>query len=168
MATAFHLTERVPSEMRASSDLVRLRTDQSLQFVDITELVAERVRRSEVVRGLVCVQTLHTTAGILVNEGEPLLTEDLQHALERLAPRDLRYAHDDVARRVNAAPDESANGHAHCKALLLAPSATLTVVDGQLVLGRWQRLFLVELDGGRKRSLSILVLGVPAEPSAWS
>jgi secondary thiamine-phosphate synthase enzyme len=168
MATALCLTEKTTGEMRASGDLVHLRTDQSLQFVDVTELVAERVRRSKIERGLVCVQTLHTTTGILVNEGEPLLTEDLQHALERLAPRDLRYAHDDVARRADAAPDESANGHAHCKALLLAPSATLTVVDGQMVLGRWQRLFLVELDGGRKRSLSIVVLGVPAAQSAWS
>jgi secondary thiamine-phosphate synthase enzyme len=161
MATAFCLTERTPVEMRASSDLVHLRTNRTLQFVEITELVAERVRRSGVEHGLVSVQTLHTTAGLLVNESEPLLTEDLQHVLERLAPRDLRYAHDDVTRRTDVAFDEPANGHAHCKALLLAPSVTLNVASGRLVLGQWQRLFLVELDGGRQRSLSIVVLGVP-------
>jgi secondary thiamine-phosphate synthase enzyme len=163
MATALCLTETMPAEIQASSDLVHLRTDHAFQLVDITELVAERVRRSGIAHGLVCVQTLHTTTGILVNEGEPLLAEDLEHALERLAPRELRYAHDDVARRADVAPDEAANGHAHCKALLLAPSATLTVVDGRLVLGRWQRLFLAEFDGGRRRSLSILVLGIPAD-----
>jgi secondary thiamine-phosphate synthase enzyme len=162
MATAFCLTEHTPAQMRASSDLVHLRTERPLQFIDITELVAERVRRSGVEHGLVCVQTLHTTTGLVVNEGEPLLTEDLEHALERLAPRDLRYAHDDVARRLNAAIDESANGHAHCKALALAPSVTLNVVEHRLVLGRWQCILLAELDGGRRRSLSILVLGVPA------
>ncbi len=162
MATAFCLTERTPSEMRASSDLVHLRTNRPLQLIDITELVAERVRRSGVEHGLVCVQTLHTTTGLVVNECEPLLTEDLEHALERLAPRELRYSHDDVTRRTDAAADESANGHAHCKALVLAPSVTLNVVDGRLVLGRWQRILLAELDGGRRRSLSVLVLGVPA------
>jgi secondary thiamine-phosphate synthase enzyme len=168
MATAFCLTEQPPQETRAASDLVHLRTDQALQFVDITELVAERVRRSGVQYGLVCVQTLHTTTGILVNEREPLLTEDLQHVLERLAPRDLRYAHDDVARRADVPPDEAVNGHAHCKALLLAPSVTLNIVDGRLVLGQWQSVFLVELDGGRRRSLSILVLGAPCEQERWS
>jgi secondary thiamine-phosphate synthase enzyme len=161
MATAFCLTERTPMEMHASTDLVHLRTNRTLQFVEITELVAERVRRSGVEHGLVCVQTLHTTAGLLVNESEPLLTEDLRHALERLAPRDLRYAHDDITRRADVPPDEPLNGHAHCKALLLAPSVTLNVVEGRLVLGQWQRLFLVELDGGRQRSLSIVILGVP-------
>jgi secondary thiamine-phosphate synthase enzyme len=161
MATALCVTDRTPSGLKASGDLVHLRTDRPLQFVDVTELVAERVRRSGVQRGLACIQTLHTTTGILVNESEPLLTEDLQHALERLAPRDLRYAHDDVARRTDVAFDEPANGHAHCKALLLAPSVTLNVASGRLVLGQWQRLFLVELDGGRRRSLSIVVVGVP-------
>jgi secondary thiamine-phosphate synthase enzyme len=168
MAQALFAAERALPGLKAASDLVHLRTERPLQFIDITELVAERVRRSEIEHGLVCVQTLHTTAAVLLNENEPLLLEDLQRALERLVPGDLPYGHDDLARRADASAAERRNGHAHARALLLAPSATLTVVGGRLVLGRWQRVFLVELDGGRPRSLSILVLGVPADAPRWS
>ena len=60
---------------------------------------------------------------------------------------------------MNLTPDERRNGHAHCRALLLGPSACLNVVDGRLQLGRWQRVFLVELDGPRAREISVLMLG---------
>jgi secondary thiamine-phosphate synthase enzyme len=168
MPQALFIAERALPGLKAASDLVHLRTERALQFVDVTELVAERVRRSEIEHGLVCVQTLHTTAAVLVNENEPLLLEDLQRALERLVPADLAYSHDDLARREDVSAAERRNGHSHARALLLAPSTTLTVVGGALVLGRWQRIFLVELDGGRSRSLSILVLGVPFEAPRWS
>ena len=56
-------------------------------------------------------------------------------------------------------PDEPANGHAHCKALFLRASETLAVAGGRPRLGRWQRVFLVELDGPRTRTLSLTVLG---------
>ena len=68
--------------------------------------------------------------------------------------------HDDVAARtVNLTADERINGHGHCRALLLGPSACLNVIDGRLLLGRWQRVFMVELDGPRARECSVLILG---------
>ncbi len=151
--------------VRAVSELVTVETRRQLQLVDVTSVVAERVHASGVGHGLVCAQTLHTTTGLVVNENEPLLVSDLERSLERLVPRQQFFAHDDLARREAVPAGERANGHAHCKALLLAPSVTLTVVDGEVVLGRWQRLFLAELDGPRRRTLSVLVLGT--EGSAW-
>jgi thiamine phosphate synthase YjbQ (UPF0047 family) len=56
-------------------------------------------------------------------------------------------------------PGERPDGHAHCQALLLGPSASLNYADGQLQLGRGQRVFLVELDGPRAREVSVLVMG---------
>jgi secondary thiamine-phosphate synthase enzyme len=141
------------------TDSVTLRTEGVRQFVEVTELVAERVRRSGVRHGLVSVQSLHTTTAIVVNEDEPLLLGDFAHLLDRTAPGDLRYDHDDFARRAAVTPDERANGAAHCRALVLGSTQTLHVVDGMLRLGRWQRLFLVELDGPRERVVSIVVLG---------
>jgi secondary thiamine-phosphate synthase enzyme len=168
MAQALFAAESALPGLKAASDLVHLRTERPLQFIDVTEIVAERVRRSEIEHGLVLVQTLHTTAAVLVNEDEPLLIGDLERMLERLAPGDAAYAHDDFSRRAAATEGERTNGHSHAKALLLAPSTTLTVVGGRILLGRWQRIFLVELDGGRARSLSILVLGVPRDEPRWS
>jgi len=144
----------------ACSDVVTLRTERRLQFVDLTELVAERVRRSGVWHGLACIQSRHTTAGVVVNENEPLLQGDVAALLERLAPRGLGYDHDDLPRRPDAAADERPNGDAHCRAVLLGASVTLCVMDGALQLGRWQRVLLVELDGPRPRSVSVTLLGM--------
>jgi thiamine phosphate synthase YjbQ (UPF0047 family) len=70
------------------------------------------------------------------------------------------YRHDFVSLRgANCVLGERPNGHSHCRALLLAPSACLNVVEGRLRLGRWQRVFLVELDGPRTREVSVLLMG---------
>jgi secondary thiamine-phosphate synthase enzyme len=142
------------------TDVVSLRTEGVRQFVEMTELVAERVRRSGVRQGLVSIQSHHTTTAIVVNEDEPLLLGDFAHLLDRVAPGDLRYDHDDFGRRSSVALDERANGAAHCRSLVLGSTQTLHVIEGVLQLGRWQRLFLVELDGPRERTVSIVVLGI--------
>jgi secondary thiamine-phosphate synthase enzyme len=147
------------------TDSVSLRTETRQQFIEITELVAERVRRSGVVSGLVSIQSRHTTTAVMINEDEPLLLGDMERLLDRLVPPDLRYDHDDLARRVDVPPDERANGAAHCRSLLLGSTQMVHVVGGTLALGRWQRIFLVELDGPRPRTLSILVMGVRVRSS---
>jgi secondary thiamine-phosphate synthase enzyme len=128
----------------------------------MTEAAADEVRRSRVRHGLVCVQTLHTTTAVVINENEPGLLQDMAEILERLAPAGLGYRHDDLERRPGTPPDEPANGDAHCKAMLLSASQTLTIRECRIQLGRWQRIFLVELDGGRARTVSITVLGTGA------
>lgn len=150
--------------VRVCRDLVRLRTERCLQFVDLTELVRERVRKSGVGEGMVTVQSRHTTAAVLVNENEPLLLRDFEDLLERWAPADAGYRHNDQSARERALFDERPNGHAHARALLLGASVCLNVALGQLDLGEWQSVFLVELDGPRERTLSVQVLGVPAHP----
>jgi secondary thiamine-phosphate synthase enzyme len=149
--------------VRVCRDVVRIRTDRSLQFVDLTALVAERVRRSGVREGLVSVQSRHTTAAVLVNENEPLLLQDFADLLERWAPTEAGYRHNDLDARSDAPANERPNGHAHARALLLGASVCLNVALGRLDLGEWQSVFLVELDGPRDRTLSVQVLGAPAD-----
>ena len=152
------LTPRFP---RADRECLRIRTTQPLQFIDITDEVSEAVAASGVREGFVNVQSRHTTASVIVNEHEPLLLQDMERTLEQLAPRTASYRHDDMSvRTVNVEPGEPPNGHAHCKSLFLRASETLNVVEGRLDLGRWQRLFLLELDGPRDREVSIRVLGI--------
>jgi secondary thiamine-phosphate synthase enzyme len=102
---------------------------------------------------------MHTTLGLAINENEPLLLRDFQKLLERLAPGDAGYEHDDFARRYEISDNEPVNGHAHCRQLLLTGFATLLVEEGQLVLGRWQSVFAVELDGPRHRELAMQLDG---------
>jgi secondary thiamine-phosphate synthase enzyme len=141
-----------------SSELWHIASDAHLQFIDITERVAERVRRSGVQHGIVSIQTRHTTTAVIVNENEPLLLEDMKDLLERLAPRGGHYRHHDFESR-QVPPEESPNGHSHCQAMLLGASESLSIVAGQIQLGTWQRIFLVELDGPRPRTVSVTVLG---------
>jgi secondary thiamine-phosphate synthase enzyme len=147
------------SAIRTHHSVIRLRTSECLQFVDVTDEVEEVVAHAGIRQGWVNVQTKHTTTAIIVNENEPLLHEDLRRMLERLAPSSDVYEHNDFSRRVDIPPDEPANGHSHCKALFLPMSACVNVADGRLQLGRWQRIFLIELDESRERSVSVMVMG---------
>ena len=140
---------------------IRLDTRARREFLDITDRVVALVDAAALHQGIVNVQTRHTTTGIIVNEYEPLLIEDLGSLLERFAPASVAYRHDDLSVRwVNLVPDERHNGHAHGQALVLRASECLNVVEGALDLGRWQRLFFVELDGGQPREVSVMLLGV--------
>lgn len=137
-----------------------LHTTRQTDFIDLTGDLERAVAAAGVQVGVVNVQTLHTTTALVVNEYEPLLLDDFREVLEWTIPRAAAYRHDDLARRRDVPADEPRNGHAHCRALLLPTSAGLNVVDGRLVLGRWQRVFLVELDGPRRREVSVVVTGV--------
>ena len=134
-------------------------TTHATEFVDVTAQLRDEVRHAGLRIGRVHLQSLHTTVGLAVNENEPLLLRDFQNLLEKLAPTGAGYEHDDFARRMEVAIDEPVNGHAHCRQLLLTGFATLLVEDGELVLGRWQSVFAVELDGPRERELAIQLDG---------
>jgi len=138
---------------------IEFATSHPTEFVDITDRIREAIRHSGLRSGRVYLQSLHTTLGIAVNENEPLLLSDFKGLLERIAPAGAGYEHDDFTRRVDIQLDEPVNGHAHCRQLLLSAFATLLVEDGRLVLGRWQSVFAVELDGPRHRQLALQVDG---------
>ena len=141
-------------------------TNHPTEFVDITDRVRNAIRDGGLLTGRVHLQSLHTTLGLAVNENEPLLLRDFESLLNRLAPAGAGYEHDDFSRRFEIPVDEPVNGHAHCRQLLLSAFATLLVEDGQLVLGRWQSVFAVELDGPRDRQLAIQLDGEFAPPQA--
>ncbi|MEO8745249.1 MAG: secondary thiamine-phosphate synthase enzyme YjbQ [Candidatus Dormiibacterota bacterium] len=138
---------------------LRFETKHATEFVDITDRLRDLMTSAGLTMGRVHLQSLHTTLGLAVNENEPLLLHDFEALLERLAPTGSGYQHDDFARRLDIAMDEPVNGHAHCRQLLLTGFATLLVEDGELVLGRWQSVFAVELDGPRHREVAVQLDG---------
>ncbi len=143
------------------SEQLEYTTEHALQFIDITEEVRAILDRSGVVAGTVSVVSAHTTAAVIVNEHEPLLLNDMARVLSRLVPAGDYYEHNDFSiRTVNMHENEPANGHAHCQHLFLGTSETIPVQDGQLVLGRWQSVFLVELDHARPRAVIVQAMGL--------
>ena len=137
-------------------------TTEPIQFVDITDEVAECVRQAGITDGIVTIVSRHTTAAVRIQEAEPLLLEDLLGFLRRLAPSNVHYQHNDFRIRTHHMhDDESPNGHSHCLQFLLGTSETVPIMDGDLQLGQWQRIFLVELDGPRpKREVLVQIVGV--------
>ncbi len=146
--------------MRSGNKTIEFQTKEQLEFIDLTDQIKEFVKKSGIKEGIVNVQSLHTSAGIIVNENEPLLIEDFKENLRRTASEGTNYKHDDLTKRtVNVCPDECINGHSHCKAIHLLVSATLNLIGGELQLGQWQRIFFVELDRSRKRKVQIQIIG---------
>ena len=146
--------------MRTLTRVVGVETERHLQFVDITDEVVQSLVESGVQNGFAVVFSRHSTAGIRINEHEPLLLEDMAALLERMVPQETGYRHDDFSvRTVNLTEGERVNGHSHCRSLLLGASESVPVVGGKILLGRWQRVFLVELDGPRSREYVIQIVG---------
>jgi secondary thiamine-phosphate synthase enzyme len=140
--------------------LITVETEKAPQFIDITEEVERAVAEAGLTEGIALIYSRHTTAAIRINENEPLLLHDMAEFLERLAPRDCAYSHNDFSiRTVNMTEDECPNGHAHCQHLLLGASEAVPILGGKLQLGRWQRIFLVELDRPRTREVLVQIIG---------
>jgi len=138
--------------MRVRHAEVSVRTGGPVRAHDVTASVREAVRSAAVRDGLVVVSVPHTTCAVCVNENESGLREDLERLGRRLLDplaRDGGFAHDRV--------DD--NARAHLTAILIGHQTTLTVREGDIVLGTWQSIFLLELDGPRTRSLQIQILG---------
>ena len=146
--------------MRLHRDAIRRVATKAPEFIDITDEVLRVVEESGVEEGTVTVFSRHTTAAIKINENEPLLLQDMSRFLEGAAPREDDYRHNDfVIRTANMTEDECPNGHSHCQHLLLGTSETIPIAGGKLVFGRWQSVFLIELDRPREREVVIQVQG---------
>jgi len=146
--------------MKTTHKTIEYQTKGEFDFIDITEEVKNFVEESQINNGFVNVQTLHTTAALILNENEPLLLEDIKKNLERLFPGNIKYRHDDfTTRTVNMCPDECANGRSHCKAIFLPVNVTLNLIDGKIQFGQWQRILFVELDRARQRKVQIQIMG---------
>ena len=125
-----------------------LETKEHTEIYDITPSVESLVKESGFEEGHVLVQPIHTTTGIYVNEGERFLFEDLIRHLNDYVPQIKgRYRHDNISER-DCPDDEPENGHSHIKATLYSnPSLSLVLHQGQLQLGKYQRILFAELDG---------------------
>ena len=135
-----------------------LTTDAGISLHDITAVVRETVSRSSVQSGLLTVTSRHTTTALTINEYEPRLLEDVKSYLTRLIPPDDAYLHNDIHLR-DCPPNEPKNAHSHLAAMLLGSSEVLPVADGKPVIGIYQSIILIELDGPRDRQVSIQVYG---------
>ncbi|MFX4260642.1 secondary thiamine-phosphate synthase enzyme YjbQ [Pelotomaculum propionicicum] len=137
-------------EMRALSVkifTIEVQTRQRSHFVDITPEVERIVSQSGVKEGTARIFTLHTTAGLTINENaDPAVTEDILMELNKIVPLNDGYRH------------MEGNSAAHIKSSLFGVSLSVFITGGRLVLGTWQSLYFCEFDGPRQRKVLIKVI----------
>ena len=146
--------------MKIINKTLAINTKEEFDFIDVTEAVQGFIKESQIKDGLVNVQTLHTTCPVFLNENEPLLLNDFKNHLVQLSPKNLPYNHNDFTiRTINVCDGECKNGHSHCLALHFPSNLTMNIIGGELQLGQWQRIFVVELDRSRSRKVQIQIMG---------
>ena len=134
---------------------ITVQTSKPIEVTDISDEVSQAVSSSGLDAGQVIVISQHTTAYININEKEDRLLEDMETFLKRFAPRDGNYLHN-----INPV-DGRDNAHSHLLGLLMNTSETIPFSKGKLLLGEWQSLFFVELDGPRKeRKILLQISGI--------
>jgi len=129
-------------------DVIEVSSQRRRQLVDVTSFVQESVAAAGVTEGLCHVCVPHTTAAVMLNENaDPAVADDLLRALDALVPK-ISWRH------------AEGNSDAHLLSSLVGPSVTVPITGGELALGRWQAVFLLDLDGPRKRELWVTCLRV--------
>ncbi|MBU0641097.1 MAG: secondary thiamine-phosphate synthase enzyme YjbQ [Planctomycetes bacterium] len=132
---------------------IQISTHGNGHVLDITGQVAEVVRKGDIRNGIVTVFVVGSTGAITTTEAEPgLLNHDLKAFYERIAPTDIYYKHEETW--------HDDNGHSHVRASALGPSITVPLIDGQMTLGTWQQIVLLDFDTrGRRRDVVVQILG---------
>ena len=134
--------------MTVHGGLLRFDTEGNGQIVDVTDGVSRIVKGASAERGIVTVFARGSTVAVTTMEYEPGGVRDLTALLERLIPSGSGYEHN----RLN----HDTNAHAHLRAAVIGPSETIPFVDGELVLGTWQQVVLIDFDD-RPRQRTVIV-----------
>jgi secondary thiamine-phosphate synthase enzyme len=136
--------------MKSHTKYMTFNTRDRRELIRITDDVAQAVRESGVQEGMALVSAMHITAGVIVNDDESGLHQDIWDWLQELAPYGPSYRHHHTGED---------NGDAHLKSLLVHHQVILPITNGRLDLGPWQQVFYAEFDGQRRKRLIIKIIG---------
>ena len=148
--------------MKAITSEVSVTAERALAYLDLTEDLRRAIKDAGVTEGCAVAFCAHTTCALLINEWESGALEDFRRRLASLVPSEERYLHDDLELRTEnvEVAHERPNGRAHVAQMLLgATSHAIPVTGGDPLLGRWQRLLLLELDEPKERRIVFHVFG---------
>ena len=136
--------------MKSQTEYFWFHTEKKRELISITGKVQDVVSQSGIKEGMVLVSAMHITAGVIVNDHEPGLWQDIDEWLEKLAPYRNDYRHHNTG---------ETNGDAHLKSILAHHQVIVPVTEGKLDLGPWQQVFYAEFDGRRRKRLVVKVMG---------
>jgi secondary thiamine-phosphate synthase enzyme len=138
--------------MKVITKMVQLRSSTENDIINVTEQTSDALKESGLQKGIITVFIAGSTAAITTIEYEPGLKHDFPKMLSRIAPRDIQYNHEDTW--------HDGNGHSHVRASLVGPSLAVPFSNGDLILGTWQQIVVIEMDTRpRERILTLQILG---------
>ncbi len=138
--------------MTIHNDSLTLETRGNCDIIDITKRLSLLISKHKMKNGHAIVFVAGSTAGITTIEYEPGLKRDFAELMERVAPQNSRYFHEDTW--------NDGNGHSHIRASLIGPSLTIPFQDGEFRLGTWQQVIFVDFDNRpRNRTLVVQLIG---------
>ena len=140
--------------MKVFSTSFTVQTEEPTKVSDITKLVRDAIQQFPVTTGITLINTMHTTCALFLNEYQAALIEDLKGLIERLVPERNGYRHNDP----RYSDCERGNAHSHLRAALLGRNIAVGINNGDLTLGRFQSIIFAELDGPRKREITVQVI----------
>jgi secondary thiamine-phosphate synthase enzyme len=138
------------------SNLAKVSTEAREELYNLTQLVRDFVRSCGIQAGSLTIASLHTTSAIFINEWQDALVHDVKTYLAGLIRKEDYYRHNDPA----WSDCDRHNADSHLRALMLGMNLTLQIWEGELVLGEWQSIIMVELDGPRERTIRLQAMGV--------
>ena len=132
--------------------ILKIQSEKENSMIDLTKRISEAVLDSKVSDGIVTIFVKGSTASVTTIENEPGLVKDFPDMLSRIAPKNIKYHHEEMW--------HDGNGHSHVKASLIGPSLTVPFSDRVLCLGTWQQIVFVESDTrSRNREIILQIIG---------
>ena len=142
--------------LKIFSKTITVETIERIDLINLTGDIRALVESTSVEDGYVQVSSLHTTAGLLMNEWQDALLVDMKAMLEQMVPRDTYYKHNDP----EFSDCDRSNADSHLRNVVLGHSLSVPISEGNLVLGQWQSVILAEFDGPNRRKVFLQVFGV--------
>lgn len=142
--------------VRVFSKTITVKTHERTDLINLSEDIREFAESTGIKDGYVQISSLHTTAGLIVNEWQDALLSDVKNVSESIVPRDTYYKHNDP----EFSDCDRHNADSHLKIVVLGHSVSVPIEKGELVLGRWQSVILTEFDGPNQRKIFMQVFGI--------
>jgi len=149
-------TETKEGNYKIASTTLVIRTDERVELKSITREIVAYVEQSPIRDGIVHISSLHTTAGLMMNEVQGALLSDMTSMFEQVIPSAVYYKHNDPL----LSDCDRRNADAHLRAIVVGHSVSIPIIDGRLKLGSWQNVLLAEFDGPNNRKVHLQVMGI--------
>lgn len=141
---------------KVASTTITLTTNDRVELKTITQEIADFVAQVPIREGMVQISSLHTTAGIMLNETQDALLGDMKAMFEQVIPRGVYYKHNDPL----FSDCDRHNADAHLRAIVVGSNLSIPIENGKMKLGTWQQVLFTEFDGPNNRKVHIQVMGI--------